>query len=134
VDAQRQQVRIAREIPDALPIIQGDRVLLGQALLNLMRNGIEAMRACPARRCLLSVLATAEPDQVRIRIADRGPGIPAEAAARLFEPFFTTKQEGMGMGLNIARSIVEAHRGRLWHEPNPEGGSLFILTLPVSPP
>lgn len=134
VDAQRLQVRIVREIADDLPTLQGDRVLLGQALLNLMRNGIEAMRNCPARPCLLVVRAALAADQVRIDIIDRGPGIPPETAARLFEPFFTTKQEGMGMGLNIARSVVEAHRGRLWLEPNPEGGSVFMMTLPVELP
>jgi two-component system sensor histidine kinase DctS len=132
VDAQRLQVRVVREIPAELPVIQGDRILLGQALLNLMRNGIEAMRDCPHRPCVLVVAAAVEAGQLRISIADRGPGIPPEVAARLFEPFYTTKAEGMGMGLNIARSIVEAHRGRLAHAPNPEGGSIFTITLPIS--
>jgi len=90
------------------------------------------MRNCPTRRCVLGVGAVAEPGQIRIRIVDRGPGIAPDVAARLFEPFYTTKTEGMGMGLNISRSIVEAHRGRLWHEPNPEGGSIFTITLPVA--
>ena len=70
-------------------------------------------------------------DQLVLRVADRGDGIPPEVAKRLFEPFFSTKQEGMGMGLNICRSIAELHHGRLVFEPGAEGGSVFILTLSV---
>jgi two-component system sensor histidine kinase DctS len=130
-DARRQKIRLERRIAAPLPTVTGDRVLLGQALLNLLRNAIEAMRDCPERHCLLSVAATVEAGQILVRIADRGPGIPPETAERLFEPFYTTKPEGMGMGLNITRSIVEAHGGRLWLEPNPEGGSVFAFSLPA---
>jgi signal transduction histidine kinase len=69
---------------------------------------------------------------IEISVADRGAGIAREAAARLFEPFFSTKPEGMGMGLNICRSIVESHKGRMWVETNPEGGSIFHFTLPAA--
>ncbi len=132
-DARRHKVSIAADIAAPLPWVTGDRVLFGQALLNLMRNGIEAMHDCPEPRRLLQVTANHDTGQILIKIADHGPGIPAETAARLFEPFFTTKPEGMGMGLNICRSIVEAHHGRLWLEPNPAGGSLFLLSLPANP-
>lgn len=128
VDARRRKVRIVGELADDLPVIDGDRVLLGQALFNLMKNGIEAMADRPDAQ--LTVRARAEPDQVVVSIADRGPGIPAEAVQALFEPFYTTKPEGMGMGLNICRSIVEAHQGRLWLEANPGGGSVFQVSLP----
>jgi two-component system sensor histidine kinase DctS len=128
VDARRRKVRIVRELADGLPTIEGDRVLLGQALFNLMRNAIEAMGDSPDDQ--LTVRADADAEQAVIAIADRGPGISAEAAKALFEPFYTTKQEGMGMGLNICRSIIEAHKGRLWLEPNPDGGSIFYVSLP----
>ncbi|NTV96618.1 MAG: PAS domain S-box protein [Thiobacillus sp.] len=130
VDARRRKVRIVVETGDGLPAVEGDRVLLGQALFNLMKNGIEAMAESPDAQ--LTVQVHAEPGQVVIAIADRGPGIPAEAVQALFEPFYTTKSEGMGMGLNICRSIVEAHQGRLWLEPNPDGGSVFFVSLPIS--
>lgn len=128
VDARRRKVRIEMELADDLPTVEGDRVLLGQALFNLIRNGIEAMADSPDAQ--LTVTAETDAEQVTIAIADRGPGIPPEVAESLFEPFYTTKAEGMGMGLNICRSIIEAHQGRLWLEPNPSGGSIFHFTLP----
>jgi two-component system sensor histidine kinase DctS len=129
VEARRRKVRIVREVADGLPTVAGDRVLLGQALFNLMKNGIEAMDRSPDAQ--LTVRADADTELAVIAIADRGPGVPAEAAKSLFEPFYTTKEEGMGMGLNICRSIVEAHQGRLWLEPNPDGGSVFFVSLPM---
>ncbi len=131
VDARRQKVRLLRDIPADLPEVVGDRILLGQALLNLMRNGIEAMHDSPEPRRILNVRLTVEADQLRLRVADHGPGIAPAMLPRLFEPFYTSKPEGLGMGLNICRSIVEAHRGRLWMEPNPEGGSIFNISLPI---
>lgn len=134
VDARRKKICIQRDISTELPAIQGDRVLLGQALLNLMRNGVEAMETQAKRECALTVRAWTEGDQIRVSIADRGPGIPDDVAKQMFAPFFTTKPEGMGMGLNICRSIVEAHQGRLELLPNPDGGSIFIISLPVHRP
>lgn len=130
-DTRRQGMRIQRDCAADLPNVQGDRVLLGQVVLNLMRNGIEAMRdIAPAQRTL-TLSARREDEQVHLSIADRGHGIAADVAARLFEPFFTTKTEGMGMGLNICRSVVEGHQGRLWIEPNPAGGSIVHVLLPI---
>jgi two-component system sensor histidine kinase DctS len=130
-DARRLGVRILREFDAAVPPVQGDRILLGQVVLNLLRNGIDAMRDVPvADRCLV-VGVRPEADQVHIQVADRGHGIPSDVAARLFEPFFTTKAEGMGMGLNICRSVVEGHKGRLWIDPNPDGGSIVHVLLPT---
>ncbi len=137
IDAQRHHICIQREIALDLPVIQGDKTLLRQALFNLMRNGIEAMRGTPTqgRDCALSVSAYRDGDghTLRIDIRDRGPGIPAEIAKHLFEPFFTTKPEGLGIGLNICRSVVEAHHGQLSHAPHPQGGTIFSLSLPVTP-
>jgi two-component system, LuxR family, sensor histidine kinase DctS len=130
-DARRQGVRIHRDIQNHLPLIRGDPVLLGQAILNLMRNGIEAMRDNAPEERQLTVSVSLEEGQIHLSIADRGGGIPAESASRLFEPFFTTKVEGMGMGLNICRSVVEGHKGRLGVDPNPDGGSIFHVLLPI---
>ncbi|MCX8016771.1 MAG: PAS domain S-box protein [Rhodocyclaceae bacterium] len=131
-EARRQQVRIVTELPAALPTLEADRVLLGQALLNLMKNGIEAMRQTPPAHRELTVGAAHKDEQVHLWVADRGSGISAEDAASLFEPFYTTKPEGLGVGLNICRSVVEAHRGRLWFEARPGGGSVFHIDLPIT--
>lgn len=131
-DARRQHIQISRETPAQLPPLQGDRVLLAQALLNLIRNGIDAMHEMPAERRTLTVTASVDARVVHIGIADRGGGIAADMLPHLFEPFHTTKAEGMGMGLNICRSVVEAHRGRLWHEPRPGGGCIFHVVLPLT--
>lgn len=133
-DARRQGIRMQRESCDVLPIIQGDRVLITQALLNLIRNAMDAVREMSGERHVVKVLGRVNADSVNIAITDGGCGISADIAARLFEPFYTTKSEGMGMGLNICRSVVEAHHGRLWHEPNPDGGSIFNVQFPLSSP
>jgi two-component system, LuxR family, sensor histidine kinase DctS len=131
-DTRRQQMRIAQVIAKDLPGIKADRILLGQALLNLMKNGIESMRHTAAKDRELVIAARRSENQVELDIADRGCGISAEDAEHLFEPFFTTKSEGLGVGLNICRSVIEAHHGRLWFEANPQGGSIFHITLPIT--
>ncbi|MDR0577066.1 MAG: PAS domain S-box protein [Candidatus Accumulibacter sp.] len=124
-------VRIEREILAHPPELMGDQGQIEQVLLNLMRNGIEAMSAMPSERRRLTVRVNPAADQVRICVIDRGPGIPEELREQLFTPFFSTKADGMGMGLNICRSIIEFHRGRLWIEENPEGGAILTISLPV---
>ena len=95
-----------------------------------MRNAIEAMQETTRRE--LTISTAEQPDEmVEISIADTGPGIAPEIAAQLFQPFVTSKPQGMGVGLSISRTIVEAHGGRLWAEPNPGGGTIFRLTLKV---
>ncbi len=130
-------VRVVREIELFPGELMGDRVMLEQVLLNLLRNAVEAMSggATTQERRVLTV-RLAQPDElhIQIRVVDRGPGIPREIRENLFTPFFTTKSSGMGMGLNICRSIIEFHRGRLWFEDNPEGGTVFIISLPVVKP
>jgi len=132
VDARRKKVRAVHDF-SALPTIQADVILLGQAILNLMRNGIEAMSQTEEARRILTVTAHADADQVLIAVADNGCGIAAESARQLFEPFYTTKTEGLGIGLNICRSFVEAHRGRLWFDSLPGGGTVFHIALPLTP-
>lgn len=131
-DARRQQVRLVRNIEPGLPVIQADRILLGQAMLNLIKNGIESMRQTSVVNRTLTISARTTGPQVEIAVIDHGCGIFPDDAAQLFIPFYTTKTEGLGVGLNICRSVVEAHHGRLWFEANPAGGSIFHITLPVS--
>lgn len=130
-DARRQQVRLIRNIEPGLPVIQADLILLGQAMLNLIKNGIESMRQTPTAKRTLMIGAHAIGQHVEITIGDNGCGISPEGAEQLFVPFYTTKNEGLGVGLNICRSVVEAHHGRLWFEANPTGGSTFHISLPV---
>ncbi|HLH96400.1 MAG TPA: PAS domain S-box protein [Xanthobacteraceae bacterium] len=108
--------------------VLADRVQVQQVLLNLIRNAIEAMEDSPLRELTLAAVPV-EDDMVEISVADTGPGIPPEVSAQLFQPFFTTKAHGMGVGLSISRTIVEAHGGQIKAEPNPSGGTIFRLTL-----
>ena len=111
-----------------------DATQIEQVLLNLMRNGIEAMSETPLENRRLTVKLYQKDDHMQIRVIDRGSGIPLELREKLFTPFYSTKTEGMGIGLNICRSIIEFHRGRLWVEDNPEGGTIFVISLPITMP
>ncbi len=130
-EAKKRRVRIHARLADGDPEIQADPLLLQQVVLNLLRNAMDAMAATPAERREIRVATAAGARSVTVSISDRGCGIAAELEDQLFEPFFTTKPEGMGMGLNICRSIMELHHGRLWAEPNPGGGAVFSFSLPV---
>jgi signal transduction histidine kinase len=90
------------------------------------------MRGMPAGERQLVVSAHRSDGQVEVTIQDYGTGIPPDVAEHLFEPFYTTKPEGMGMGLNICRSVIEGHKGRLWYEAGPAGGSIFRIMLPIA--
>ncbi len=132
IEARKASVGIRVDIPPDLPPVFADRIMIEQVVLNLVKNGIEAMQqAHTLDRELVVSACRDEAGMVEVAVADRGHGIDGETADRLFAPFYTTKQEGMGMGLNICRSIVEYHDGRLWAQPNPGGGSVFRFTLPV---
>jgi signal transduction histidine kinase len=115
--------------------VQGSTVQLQQVLANLLLNAADAMtEQPPERRRATIVLRDEEPDAVRLSVADTGPGIPADILADVFQPFFTTKPGGLGLGLSLSRSIVEAHAGRLFAESPPEGGSVFHIVLPLAKP
>lgn len=131
-DARARGVTIEKRVPVEPTPIRADRILLEQVVLNLVRNGIDALGQMPRGRRLLSITAERAEATVTVRVTDRGCGVSPEAEAKLFTAFFSTKEQGMGMGLNICRSIIEYHQGRLWYEPNPEGGSMFQFTLPVA--
>jgi signal transduction histidine kinase len=109
----------------------GDRVELQQVLLNLIVNACEAMSADGPKEHALTIRTESAADGVQLSVIDRGHGIPADTQEKLFEPFFTTKPQGLGLGLSISRSIIAAHRGRLWGTNNPDRGATFHIVLPV---
>jgi PAS domain S-box-containing protein len=113
--------------------VRGDRVQLQQVLLNLIMNGIQAMATVADRQRELTVSVTsAEPDRVQVMVEDTGPGLDPAIAQRIFDPFFTTKPDGLGMGLSICRSIIEAHGGRLWASPRAPHGAAFHFAIPIA--
>jgi C4-dicarboxylate-specific signal transduction histidine kinase len=126
------QVSVRTEFASALHMILADRVQLQQVIINLVMNGIEAMQSVTVRpRELVIRSCEDETQQVLVSVTDCGVGISAENADQLFDAFFTTKSSGMGMGLSICRSIMEAHGGRLWATANLPYGASFHLTLPL---
>ena len=133
-EAVRTGVSVQARLADNLPPIYGDRVQLQQVILNLIVNAIEAMSGIDAgARDLLISTGEAEPDGVLVAVRDTGPGLAPATFVRLFEAFFTTKPNGLGMGLSICRSIIEAHGGRLWVEANEPRGAIFQFTAPKQP-
>ena len=120
-------VRVEADLPEAT--IVADKVQVQQVLLNLLRNAAEAVadRANPE----IALLAATDGDSVQISVVDNGSGLPDEVRAQLFQPFVSTKTTGMGLGLSISHTIASAHNGRLWAEPNPGGGTIFHLSLPI---
>jgi len=130
VDAATRQVMLETNVSLGLPSVNGDRVHLEQVLLNLILNGMDALNGTTQNDRRVTVGARLDgPQSVQIAVSDTGSGIPADDLARVFEPFFTTKSHGMGMGLPISRTIIEAHGGRLWAENNSGGGATFRFTL-----
>ena len=115
-----------------VPLIHADRIHVQQVLLNLLFNAMDAMSTTPEHdRAIRVVTSSVEPHTIEVRVSDRGHGIPGEDLDRIFDSFFTTKRNGMGLGLSIARSLVEAHGGRIWAENNADAGATFRFTLRV---
>ena len=134
IEAERNGVEFELDLAPALPPVSVDAVMIEQVLLNLLRNAIEAMQQVGrGSRKLTLVSARGANAMLQVSLRDTGPGIPAEVAAHLYTPFFSTKPDGMGIGLNISRSIIEFHGGTLWHEPGADGGCTFHFTLPAQP-
>jgi C4-dicarboxylate-specific signal transduction histidine kinase len=131
-EARQHQVSLRLELTDFLPPIRADVIQVEQVLLNLVRNGIEAMASVDTGKRILVIRTAMAGEALEIAVQDSGPGIFEKAADSIFNPFFTTKSQGMGMGLSISKSIIEAHGGRLWAESGPDGGAVFRFTLPVS--
>jgi two-component system sensor histidine kinase DctS len=133
-EMRQRQARAEVRVQPGLPPVRGDRVLLEQVLLNLLSNSLQAMQATPPEQRVVEVEAERLGARVHIRVADRGAGIDDALAEQVFAPFFTTKPGGLGLGLNICRTIVEAHRGRLSFADRPGGGTVFTLELEIPSP
>ncbi|WP_235829745.1 two-component system sensor histidine kinase NtrB [Frigidibacter oleivorans] len=131
-DARQRRVRIVVEDDGTVPPVMADRILVEQLLVNLIRNAMEAMPEARRSGDRVTLRLSAREGAAEIRVMDQGGGIAPELADRLFEPFASTKADGMGMGLNICRSILELHRGRIGVEPAPGGGTCFVVTLPAA--
>jgi len=133
-DAGAREIELELELVDAVPPILADRVHLQQVLLNLLMNAMDAVVVMPPGRRRVRVCTTVTEDMVRLAVSDTGPGIPGDRLSKIFEPFYTTKSEGsgMGMGLAIARSIVDAHEGSMAAENNASGGATVWFSVPAS--
>jgi len=130
-EAKKRNVIIRTQLADDLSPVSGDRVQLQQVGLNLIMNGIEAMSGIDQRpRELVITTRRMEPDQVQVTVEDSGTGLDPNTMGRIFDPFYTTKAGGMGMGLSVSRSILQAHGGRLWATVNDGPGTSFHFTLP----
>lgn len=125
------EIAVTAHISASLPQLNLDRIQIQQVLVNLLRNASEALADVPKPE--IAITAERADDMVLLSVRDNGPGIPAAIAARLFEPFVSGKSNGMGMGLNICRTIVEAHEGHIRAENSPQGGTVFHIRLPVTP-
>jgi two-component system sensor kinase FixL len=130
VGAQARELDLRVELDPDTADVMIDKIQVQQVLVNLLRNAAEAMADSPRKE--LAVVSARQPGgKVLLSVMDTGPGIAPEVHARLFQPFVTSKANGMGVGLSICRTIVEAHGGRLWSESNPGGGTVFRMTLPA---
>jgi two-component system sensor kinase FixL len=121
-------IRVTFQFDPSVELVLADRVQIQQVVLNLIRNAVDAMEETKVRDLAVSVVPAGD-NLVRVSVADTGLGIAPEITEQLFQPFITTKRDGMGVGLSISRTIVEAHGGRIWVEPNPVGGTIFHFTL-----
>jgi signal transduction histidine kinase len=135
IEAENNGVAITLELERALPRARCDAIMIEQVVLNLAKNAIEAMQevAMPSRRLVFRT-SLGTNDTVHVVVSDSGPGVPENFEEKLLAPFYTTKALGMGLGLHICRSIIEAHAGRLWATRNPEGGARLVFSLPVAAP
>ena len=128
VGAKERGVRVTFQLDPRAELVLADKVQVQQVLINLLRNGIDATEESDRRELVITTRVAAG-DTIAISVADTGSGVAPEVAEQLFQPFVTTKRQGMGVGLSISRTIIEAHGGEIWLEPNPGGGTIFHFTL-----
>ena len=134
-DARQDGVALRVGLTADVPPVRVDHVQIEQVIVNLIRNGLEAMhRGNGSRGELFIRTAVGDGGEPVVMVCDAGEGLQGEIAEKIFDPFFTTKPNGLGMGLSISRSIIQAHGGRIWFSPNPQGGATFSFTLPVAGP
>lgn len=126
--AKEQSIRVNYALDPAVDSVLVDKIQIQQVLLNLIRNAIEAMQGCERRELVISTLPASD-DMIAVTVADTGPGIDPHVMDKMFQPFVSTKANGMGIGLSISRTIIESHGGRITYEPDPNGGTIFRLTL-----
>jgi nitrogen fixation negative regulator NifL len=131
-EATRKGITIETRLAEDVPLALADEIQIEQVVLNLLRNSIDALSGEDVNRRTVTIeTARTSDNAVKVLVQDSGKGLPTENAEQVFDSFFTTKSSGLGMGLSLSRSIIEAHGGRLWAEPNPDGGAIFQFTLPV---
>lgn len=130
-DVRKRGMHVISELAAGLPPVCADPLMIEQVIVNLLRNAMDAMLDTPRAQRRVTISTALQNDFILVRVTDEGAGITDETARKLFQPFFTTKPEGMGMGLNICRTIAELHHGRLSYERRASGGTVFILSLPV---
>jgi two-component system sensor kinase FixL len=128
VGVKDQNVRVQYQLDSSADLVLADKVQVQQVLVNLIRNAIEAMSEAPNRELTIATELTGN-NTLTVSVTDTGHGITPEVKEQLFQPFVTTKRHGMGVGLSISRTIIEAHGGKIWIEDNPAGGTIFRFTL-----
>jgi two-component system, LuxR family, sensor kinase FixL len=131
-DAVLRNARVSFDFAARLPEVRGDKIQLQQVLLNLLLNAFDAMKDCSVEDREVSLRVEGGAGMVEVSVSDHGTGLTSDKLDKIFQPFFTTKREGLGMGLSISRSIIEAHGGRLWAENNNGRGATFHFTVPVA--
>jgi len=134
-DAVRRKINVSLEAEPEMSAVQGDRVQLQQVVLNLLLNAFDVMRDADASdRVVRLNIGRMDERMLKVSVVDAGPGLPPESIERVFDAFYTTKSKGLGMGLSISRSIIEAHGGRMWAENNLKRGATFSFTIPIATP
>jgi C4-dicarboxylate-specific signal transduction histidine kinase len=131
-ELRKARITVRTELAADVSVVPGDRIQLQQAILNIVKNAIDAMAMADGRKRVLHVRTANDSNAVLIQVEDSGTGVSSENIERIFDPFFTTKADGLGMGLSISRSVIEAHGGRLWVSAGTTGGAVFQFTLPIA--